>query len=220
MFPTRGLSTVYPLSDGPQGLKTAVDRLCDAAVKAVQDGAEVLLLSDRLGSDLEGELTYIPPLLAVGAVHHRLIEAGLRMRASIVSETGQAWNTHHFACLIGYGASAVHPYLALQAVRDWHGDKKTQVQMESGVLPKLTVEQALGNFREANEGGLLKIMSKMGISLIESYMGAQIFEAIGVGGDLLQLGFRGTPSRVGGLSVEELAQEVGGFVGKVCCPGV
>jgi glutamate synthase (ferredoxin) len=86
--------------------------------------------------------------------------------------------------------------------------------MESGVLPKLTVEQALVNFREANEGGLLKIMSKMGISLLESYMGAQIFEAIGVGGDLLQLGFRGTPSRVGGLSVEELAQEVGGFVGK------
>lgn len=128
MFPTRGLSTVYPLSDGPQGLAAAVDRLCDAAVKAVQDGAEVLLLSDRLGSDLEGELTYIPPLLAVGAVHHRLIEAGLRMRASIVSETGQAWNTHHFACLIGYGASAVHPYLALQAVRDWHGDKKTQVR--------------------------------------------------------------------------------------------
>ncbi len=86
--------------------------------------------------------------------------------------------------------------------------------MESGVLPKLSIEQALANFREANESGLLKIMSKMGISLIESYMGAQIFEAIGVGGDLLHLGFRGTPSRVGGLSVEELAQEVGGFVGK------
>jgi len=128
MFPTRGLSTVYPLADGPQGLAAAVGRLTDAAVKAVRDGAEVLLLSDRLGSDLEGELTYIPPLLAVGAVHHRLIEEGLRMRASIVAETGQAWNTHHFACLIGYGASAVHPYLALQAVRDWHGDKKTQVR--------------------------------------------------------------------------------------------
>lgn len=213
-FPSRSLSTVYPLADGPEGLRAAVDRLCNEAVKTVSGGVEVLLLSDRLGSDLEGELTYIPPLLAVGAVHHRLIEEGLRMRASLVIETGQAWNTHQLACLIGYGASAVHPYLALQAVRDWHGEKKTQVQMESGVLPRLTLEQALLNYRDANEAGLLKVMSKMGISLIESYMGAQIFEAIGIGHDLLQLGFRGTPSRVGGLSVSDLAQEVGGFVAK------
>ena len=213
-FPSRPLSTVYPLADGPQGLQAAVERLCQEAVKAVTEGAEILLLSDRLGSDLEGEMTYIPPLLATGAVHHRLIEEGLRMRASLVVETGQAWNTHQFACLIGYGASAIHPYLALQAVRDWHGEKKTQVQMESGLLPKLTREQALENYREANEAGLLKVMSKMGISLLESYMGAQIFEAIGIGPDLLQLGFRGTPSRVGGLSVPELAQEVSGFVAK------
>jgi len=213
-FPSRPLSTVYPLSDGPQGLQAAVERLCKEAVKAVREGAEILLLSDRLGSDLEGEMTYIPPLLAVGAVHHRLIEEGLRMRASLVVETGQAWNTHQFACLIGYGASAIHPYLALQAVRDWHGEKRTEVQMKSGVLPKITREKALENYREANEAGLLKVMSKMGISLLESYMGAQIFEAIGIGNDLLQLGFRGTPSRVGGLSVADLAQEVSGFVGK------
>lgn len=213
-FPSRGLSTVYPLSDGPQGLEAAVERLCKDAAKAVREGAEIILLSDRIGSDLEGELTYIPPLLAVGAVHHRLIEEGLRMRASLVVETGQAWNTHQYACLIGYGASAIHPYLALQAVRDWHGATKTQVQMDSGVLPKITREQALQNYRDANEAGLLKVMSKMGISLIESYMGAQIFEAIGIGEDLLQLGFRGTPSRVGGLGVSDLAQEVASFVSK------
>lgn len=213
-FRTTKLDTTYALADGPKGLKAALDRLGDAAVKAVRSGAEVLVLSDRAEGGLGTELTYIPPMLATGAVHHRLISEGLRMQASLLVETGQAWSTHHLACLIGYGASAVHPYLAIEATKDWHRATKTQALMASGGLPNITLEKALSNMREALEAGLLKIMSKMGISLLESYQGAQIFEAIGIGEDLLEAGFRGTPSRVGGLTIEELAQEVGAFAAK------
>ncbi|CAN0192586.1 unnamed protein product, partial [Laminaria digitata] len=163
---------------------------------------------------LSSEDTYIPPLLAVGATHHALIEAGVRMKASLVVETGQAWSTHHFACLVGYGASAVHPYLAYQSVLGWWGLQRTQVQMGSGILPKVSPEEAQANFRLAIESGVLKIMSKMGISLLSSYQGAQIFEAIGIGEDLLQLGFRGTPSRLGGLEVQDLACETASFMEK------
>lgn len=213
-FRVTSLPTTYPLADGPQGLKAALDRLTDAAVAAVRGGAEVVMLSDKVEGGLGSEQTYIPPLLATGAVHHRLIAEGLRMQASLLVQTGQAWSTHHLACLVGYGASAIHPYLAIEAVKDWHRSAKTQALMTSGGLPSLTLEQSLSNMREALEAGLLKIMSKMGISLLESYQGAQIFEAIGIGGDVLDAGFKGTPSRVGGLTLEELAQEVAVFAAK------
>ena len=125
-------------------------------------------------------MTYIPPLLAVGAVHHALIEAGVRMDTGIVVETGAAWSTHQFACLVGYGAHAVHPYMALETVKQWWNLETTQKKMDAGRLPKISVEQAQANFKSSIEGGLLKILSKIGISLLSSYHGAQIFEVIGL----------------------------------------
>lgn len=212
-FESETLSTLYGVAAGPAGLEAAVEALCAEATAAVQAGKTILVLSDRSVDQtaLGAETTYIPPLLAVGAVHHHLIGQGLRMRASLVVETGQCWSTHHFACLIGYGASAVCPYLALESVRHWWADAKTQKLMETGKLPVSTVNGAQDNFRQAVEAGLLKILSKMGISLLSSYQAAQIFEAIGIGADLLNLAFRGTTSRLGGLTLVDLAQETMSF---------
>ncbi|WNN91925.1 glutamate synthase large subunit [Gloeocapsopsis dulcis] len=210
-FACAKLSTLFEIATGPQGLEVAVRKLCEQAAAAVKDGNEILILSDRPDSKLSEELSYIPPLLAIGAVHHHLIRQGLRMKASLVVDTAQCWSTHHFACLIGYGASAVCPYLALETVRSWWSDPKTQQFMERGKIAAITLDQALNNYRKAVEAGILKILSKMGISLLTSYQGAQIFEAIGIAQDLLELGFRGTTSRLGGLSTSELAQEVLSF---------
>ena len=116
-FATETLSTLFAVADGPEGLQIAVRNLCHRAVAAVENGKEIIILSDKCEGGINAEFTYIPPLLAVGAVHHHLIKERLRMKASLVVETGQCWSTHHFACLIGYGASAVCPYLALESVR-------------------------------------------------------------------------------------------------------
>ena len=211
---TARVSTSYEVASGPWGLREAVERICREAAAAVRDGAEVVVLSDRVSSLTPGS-THVPALLAVGAVHHDLIRRGLRSRASLVAETAQCWSVHHFACLIGYGASAVHPYLAFETVRDlWERGRLSDgapAAGEGGGVAAPTgpadLEEALRHYRISAEQGLLKILSKMGISLLASYHGAQLFEAVGVGPDLIELGFLGTPSRIGGLSVEELAQE-------------
>jgi glutamate synthase (ferredoxin) len=210
------LSTRYAIAQGPNGLKQAVLDLCERATAAVKAGQKILILSDRQTlsghiQPLDAKSTFIPPLLAVGAVHHHLIAQGLRMKASLVVETAQCWSTHHFACLIGYGASAVCPYLALEVVRQWWSDSRTQTLMERGKINNISLTGAQSNYRKAIEDGLHKILSKMGISLLASYNGAQIFEAIGIGSELLNLGFKGTTSRVGGLTVAELAQETLSF---------
>ncbi|MBV9388454.1 MAG: glutamate synthase subunit alpha, partial [Chroococcidiopsidaceae cyanobacterium CP_BM_ER_R8_30] len=215
-FEAAELSTLFAIASGPIGLEAAVRQLCIQAANAVRAGKKLLILSDRLNqhgesAQISAEFTYIPPLLAVGAVHHHLIRQGLRMKADLIVDTAQCWSTHHFACLIGYGASAVLPYLALETVRHWWSDPKTQQFMERGKIPSITLEKALLNYRKAIEAGILKILSKMGISLLSSYHGAQIFEAIGIGRKLLDLGFYGTTSRVGGLSISELAMEVLSF---------
>lgn len=212
-FVSATLSTLFQIADGPDGLQYAVNRLCQQATAAVREGKKILILSDRTShtgepTHLSQAFSYIPPLLAVGAVHHHLIRQGLRMKASLVVDTAQCWSTHHFACLVGYGASAVCPYLALETVRHWWTSAKTQKQMETGKLSKISLTGAQYNYRKAVEAGLLKILSKMGISLLSSYQAAQIFEAIGIGAELLHLGFKGTASRLGGLSVKDLAQEV------------
>ncbi|MCG9890127.1 MAG: glutamate synthase-related protein [Thermosynechococcaceae cyanobacterium MS004] len=215
-FGAATLSTFFAVTDGPAGLRSAVERLCEAAATAVKSGQSMLILSDRQDASgqpalLTEDLSYIPPLVAVGAVHHHLIREGLRMQASLIVDTAQCWSTHHFACLIGYGASAVCPYLALESVRQWWADERTQKLMERGKLPQIPIEAAQHNFRKAVEAGLLKILSKMGISLLSSYHGAQIFEAIGIGSDLLNLAFYGTASRMGGLTCTDLAQEIMAF---------
>ena len=212
-YKTAELSTLYDLTTGPQGLETAIANLCAEAAKKVESGAEILILSDRT-APIDEKTSYIPPLLAVGAVHHHLIRSHLRLKASIVIDTAQCWSTHHFACLIGYGASAVCPYLALETIAQWWIEPRTQKLMENGKLEAISLEKALINYRKSVEAGLLKILSKMGISLLSSYHGAQIFEAIGLSADLVKLAFNGTTSRVGGLSIAEVAQEAIAFHSK------
>ena len=207
-FKNAVLTTRYNIDRGPDYLKTAIDELCDKAVAAVSAGAEILILSDKPGSPEEiADTTYIPPLAAVGAVHHSLIAAGVRMKTGIVIETGAAWGTHHFACLVGYGAHAVHPYMALETVKQWWSSDTTQKKMDSGRMTKMTIEEAQGNYKTSVENGMLKILSKIGISLLTSYQGAQIFEAIGLGPEVIETSFKGTTSRIGGLTLSQLAVE-------------
>ncbi len=215
-FPVGELSTLYAVEGGPKGLEEAIAALCDRAAESVKAGTQILILSDRLDADgnlttLSDQQTYIPPLVAVGAVHHGLIKRGLRMQASLIVDTAQCWSTHHFACLLGYGATAICPYLTLESVRHWWAEEKTQKQMKSGKLPVATLNGAQDNYRKAIDNGLLKILSKMGISLLSSYRGAQIFEAVGIGADLKDTAFKGSVSRLGGLTIEELAQETMSF---------
>ena len=205
-LPTARVATAYEVASGPWGLREAVERICREAAAAVREGAEVVILSDRTMAATP-ETAQVPPLLVVGAVHHDLIRRGLRSRASLISETAQCWSVHHFACLIGYGASAVHPYLAFETVRDlWERGRLGDGPPAEGPGPA-DLDEALRHYRVSAEEGLLKILSKMGISLLASYHGAQLFEAVGLGPDLIEPAFSGTPSRIGGLSVEELAQE-------------
>ncbi|CAJ1940126.1 unnamed protein product [Cylindrotheca closterium] len=207
-FKQATVSTRYTLADGPAGIEAALEAVCDQAVEDVKNGAEVLILSDKAADQsVLDETTYIPPLVAIGAVHHRLIDEGLRMDTGIVVETGAAWSTHHFACLVGYGANAVHPYLALETVKQWHGQDRTQKMMKAGKLADVSLAKAQENYRVAVENGMLKILSKIGISLLTSYSGAQIFEALGLGDDVIAKSFKGTTSRIGGMSLEDIASE-------------
>ncbi|THU44553.1 hypothetical protein C4D60_Mb02t08590 [Musa balbisiana] len=205
------LSTYFDIRKGLDGsLEKALQRLCEAADEAVRDGCQLLVLSDR-SEELEPTRPAIPVLLAVGAVHQHLIQNGLRMSASIVADTAQCFSTHHFACLIGYGASAVCPYLALETCRQWRLSTKAVSLMRTGKMPTVTIEQAQRNFCKAVKSGLLKILSKMGISLLSSYCGAQIFEIYGLGQEIVDVAFCGSVSKIGGLTLDELARETLSF---------
>ncbi|XP_057548960.1 ferredoxin-dependent glutamate synthase, chloroplastic-like isoform X1 [Amaranthus tricolor] len=205
------LPTFFDIRKGVEGsLEKRLDRLCEAADEAVRNGSQLLILSDH-SDELEATRPAIPILLAVGAVHQHLIQNGLRMYTSIVAETAQCFSTHQFACLIGYGASAICPYLALETCRQWRLSNKTVNLMRSGKMPTVTIEQAQKNFCKAVKSGLLKILSKMGISLLSSYCGAQIFEIYGLGKDVVDIAFRGSVSNIGGLTLDELARETLSF---------
>ncbi|CAM0907172.1 unnamed protein product [Alopecurus aequalis] len=199
------------LNEGLDGsLDKAINALCEEADAAVRSGSQLLVLSDR-SEALEPTRPAIPILLAVGAIHQHLIQNGLRMSASIVADTAQCFSTHQFACLIGYGASAVCPYLALETCRQWRLSKKTVNLMRNGKMPTVTIEQAQRNFIKAVKSGLLKILSKMGISLLSSYCGAQIFEIYGLGQEVVDLAFCGSVSKIGGLTLDELGRETLSF---------
>ncbi len=193
-FETRRLSTLFPADAGEDGLAVALDRLCQDAALAIDDGCNVLILSDR---GVDAKRVPIPSLLALAAVNQHLVKEGIRMQAGLLVETGEAREVHDFALLIGYGAAAVNPYLALDAVG---------ALVERGQVPG-TTEEASTRYLHAVEEGLLKVMSKMGISTVQSYRGAQIFEAVGLAPELIARGFGGTPSRIGGIGVGELARE-------------
>ncbi|MCB4377321.1 MULTISPECIES: glutamate synthase large subunit [unclassified Synechococcus] len=211
-LPVQTVSTQVAVESCAGGLQKAIDALCSLAEQAVRDGAQVLVLSDRVSStgaaaQLTPTTVAMPALLAVGAVHHHLLRQKLRLQCSLVVDTAQCWSTHHMACLIGYGASAVCPWLTWETTRHWLEHPKTKKRIEQGKLPALDADQAQANVRLSLENGLRKILSKIGISLLASYHGAQIFEAIGLGADVVETAFTGTTSRVAGMTLSELANE-------------
>jgi glutamate synthase (NADPH/NADH) large chain/glutamate synthase (ferredoxin) len=181
------VDATWPAAGGPDRLRAAVDRLCRTVGAAVRGGGRIVVLSDR---GVDQERAPIPMLLAVGAAHQYLLEKGLRGRVGLVAEAGDAWDVHHVAALIGYGAEGVHPWLALEAVQVAAGHEGCQ------------------RFRSAAEKGLLKVLSKMGISTLASYHGAQIFEALGLGAEVIERCFAGSVSLLGGLGFTEIAEDV------------
>ncbi|MEO6847111.1 MAG: glutamate synthase large subunit, partial [Chthoniobacterales bacterium] len=191
---TRTISVLWNASDEADGLIPAVTRLCAEAEKAVDEQARILILSDR---GVDRDHVAMPMLLAIGAVHHHLRRFGKRMKISIVCETAEARDVHQVACLISYGASAVNSYLAFETCR--HMIDKGDLELDYGT--------AVTNYRKAMENGLLKIMSKMGISVIGSYRGAQVFEAIGISSKLIYECFTLTSSQIEGISYREIAEE-------------
>ena len=200
--PASGLKTVvleivFPATSGSAGLATALDGLRKAARVAVEQGAGLLVLSDRAASP---SLAPIPPLLATAAVHHDLVTEGIRSSTDIVVETGEAREIHHIATLLGFGARAVHPYVAFETIAK---------MAEDGVHGlDLSVAKAEKNYVKAFDKGLLKVLSKMGISTIASYTGAQIFESIGLNQDVLDAYFGAMAGRLGGVGLDVLTSEV------------
>ena len=193
-FKSYELNVVYPLSWGSQGVEAKLASLCAEAVDALKSGHNILIITDRR---MDREHVAIPALLALSAIHHHLVREGLRTTAGLVVETGSAREVHHFAVLAGFGAEAVHPYLALETLAEMHAE-----------LPgELSAEKAIYNYIKAIGKGLSKIMSKMGISTYMSYCGAQIFEAIGLNAELVEKYFSGTATQVGGIGVFEVAEE-------------
>ncbi|MEY4420435.1 MAG: hypothetical protein RLZZ498_1031, partial [Pseudomonadota bacterium] len=193
-FKSATLDMTYPVSWGHDGVEAKLASLCAEAVDAIKGGHNILIISDRAVSPTQ---VAIPAVLALSAIHQHLVREGLRTTAGLVVETGSAREVHHFAVLAGYGAEAVHPYLALETLANLHKD-----------LPAdLSTEKAIYNYIKAIGKGLSKIMSKMGVSTYMSYCGAQLFEAIGINSETVQKYFTGTPSRVEGIGIFEMAEE-------------
>uniref|UniRef100_Q31E76 Glutamate synthase [NADPH] large chain n=1 Tax=Hydrogenovibrio crunogenus (strain DSM 25203 / XCL-2) TaxID=317025 RepID=Q31E76_HYDCU len=178
-------------------LKAATIAVCDQAVEAVKSGVTLLILSDL---NIEKGLITVPAAMATGAVHHRLISEGLRPEANIIVETGTARDPHHFAVLFGYGATAVYPYLAYESLQDMIRTKELD--------EKVGISKYIKNYRKGINKGLFKILSKMGISTITSYRGSQLFEAVGLSKEIVDLCFKGTPTRIEGTRFEHLQADL------------
>jgi glutamate synthase (NADPH/NADH) large chain/glutamate synthase (ferredoxin) len=197
IFRASTIDITWPVTEGPEGLERALERVCGEADAALADGVNVLILSDRA---VDAERAPIPALMAVGGVHHHLVREGTRLQAGLVLESGEPREVHHIATLIGYGASAVNPYLMFDSAAD--------LVREGRVHGVDDPEKAAWNLVKGIAKGLLKAISKMGISTIQSYNGAQIFEAVGLAPELVERCFTGTASRIGGVGMAALAQEV------------
>lgn len=196
IFQAKTLQTYFRADGKPGSLKAGLDRLCRYAVDAAEDGFEVLILTDRA---IDSDHAPIPTLLAAAAVHHHLIRKGLRGQVGIVVEAGDVWEVHHFACLIGFGTTAINPYLALSSIRAMKDSGRMQTD--------LSEEQLKKNYIKAVNEGLLKVFSKMGISTLQSYQGAQIFEIIGLNHSVVDKYFTGATSRIEGMGLDEIAKE-------------
>ena len=197
IFQAKTLQNYFRADGKPGSLQKGLDRLCRYAVDSVEDGFEVLILSDRA---IDSDHAPIPSLLATAAVHHHLIRKGLRGQVGLVIEAGDVWEVHHFACLIGFGATAINPYLALSTIRDLRLTGKMETDLEPDQLKK--------NYIKAVNDGLLKVFSKMGISTLQSYQGAQIFEIIGINKTVVDKYFTGAISRIEGMGLDEIAREI------------
>ena len=193
-FRTRTIDTTWPASEGSAGMERAIERICREATEAVLDKQNILILSDRAAS---ADRIPIPSLLATAATHHHLIRQGLRTSTGLVVETGEAREVHHFCVLAGYGAEAVNPYLAFETLE--------QIRVQTGMA--LSAYDVRKNFLKAIGKGVMKVMSKMGISTYQSYCGAQIFDAVGLSSGFIEKCFTGTASTIEGVGFKEIAEE-------------
>ena len=194
-FSSRTLPIVFKAAEAAEGLEAAMEQLFADADRAIADGVNILILSDR---SVNAELAPIPSLLAVAGLHHHLIRKGTRTLAGLVIETGEAREVHHFSLLVGYGVGAINPYMAFETLDD---------MIRQGLLPDLDHTTACKNFVKAAVKGVIKVLSKMGISTVISYCGAQIFEAVGLAPDVIDRYFTWTASRVGGVGLDVIAEE-------------
>ncbi len=193
------LPGLYRVADGGDGLRTALDAVCRQASEAIENGARIIVLSDRNADSVDAP---IPSLLLTAAVHHHLVRTKQRTMAGLVVESGDAREVHHMALLIGYGAGAINPYLAFESIEDL-------IAHDMHGLGAMDPHKAVRNYIKACGKGVLKVMSKMGVSTVASYTGAQIFEAIGLGHPIVDAYFTGTVSQLGGIGLDEIAAEVG-----------
>ncbi len=189
------LSILFTPVRGEAALEQAMKDLCQAADRAISQGATILILSDK---GVDGALAPIPALLASAGLHHHLIRAGTRTRVGLVLESGEPREVHHFCLLIGYGVQAINPYLVFECLND---------MIHEGMLPNLSYSAAVKGYIKAVNKGVVKVMAKMGISTIKSYCGAQIFETLGLSQALVDQYFTWTPSRIGGIGLEQIARE-------------
>uniref|UniRef100_UPI0004A2DD6E glutamate synthase central domain-containing protein n=1 Tax=Saccharopolyspora rectivirgula TaxID=28042 RepID=UPI0004A2DD6E len=195
-FSSTVLSGLFDVDGGGEALAEALDRVCREASEAVADGARGLVLSDR---DSDHLMAPIPSLLLVSAVHHHLVRTKERLRVALVVESGDAREVHHIAALLGYGAAAVNPYLAFETIED---------MIATGEITGIQPEEAINNYIQSLVKGVLKVMSKMGISTVSAYTAAQAFEAVGLSRELVDRYFCGTPSKISGVGLDVLAEEV------------
>ena len=193
---TKTIPILYPVAEGGLGLDKALKEVCAQVDAAIDEGYTNIILSDR---GINQQLTAIPALLATAGIHHHLVRVGTRTKVGLILESGEPREVHHFAVLIGYGIGAVNPYLAFESLGEMIG---------KGHLPEMKHETAVKNFIKAVNKGLIKTMSKMGISTVQSYRGAQIFEAIGLNKEFVDEYFTWTASRIGGIGLEEVANEM------------
>ena len=192
------IDITYPISEGQAGLEAALNRFCEESSQAIADGYSLIVLSDRSGSK---QRVPVSTLLAAGAVHQHLVATSERTRIGIVVESGEAREVHHHCMLIGFGVDAINPYLAFESI--WQSQREGLLEGEAFDDD----DKIVAAYRKGVAKGMLKVMAKMGISTLQSYKGAQIFEAVGIAGDVIERCFKGTPSRVEGVGFEVLAEE-------------
>src|SRR5205809_5376132 len=194
-FRSATLPMAFKVSEGGEGMRRALNDLFETASMSIKSGANILILSDR---QIDKDYAPIPSLLATSGLHHHLVREGSRTKATLIVETGDAREVHHYCLLIGYGASAINPYLAFETLDD---------MIRQNLLTGIDHRKAVNHYTKAVKKGVVKVMSKMGISTLQSYRGAQIFEAMGLDQHFVDTYFTNTPSRIGGIGLDEIASE-------------